>query len=517
MPSETPQPEESVVLRVVANSEFNLRLGNTLKGASSEELAKEGAKSAAGTGAGLALNLCNPLIGIGWILTCPAGVVVGAGVAVGGSVGAGIHGGAAAWSRTDIDMAKATWDRTKRNTILADELRDRLIETLHKSTSTRVLEAETGAEATGQPTDDSTSTVVLAVDIEDFFVSEVGEASPNLWLDFKVSGALYEFPDTRPLYIGGWYLHANLGDYYELINSGGLGLRSRMDAAFEKMAVAIANDLFTIEKPIALDGDYQPDGEVITSYAAVPTVSCVKFPGTLSSYLLYLEENGIADTDRKSSKPAAEDFSAMLAALNLSLERGELSNEEYMQKQREIVSAYTGRTGADSPQMTVRGRPVWQELQRGCVLRVAILPFAAEGPGSNSQVERDLLGFAGEFLISRGGLEMTYSYYQPENSVPATLDPGALWEGIIRKLPRKSKVYALADKLDVEVALTYLYSPRRSGGSASDLYSVEVYVFDLEYERMYHERGHERNFKRVTEQLFRQLIRDRRRSAGIGS
>jgi hypothetical protein len=426
----------------------------------------------------------------------------------------------AAWSRYDINMAQATWDRTKRQTLLANELRDRLIDTLHETTSTRVLQDETGAKATGQPTDDSTSTIVLAVDIEDFFVSEVGEASPDLWLDFKVSGALYEFPDTRPLYISGWHLHAKLGDYHELINSGGLGLRSKMDTAFENMAVAIANDLFTIEKPIASDGDDGLDGEVITSYAAVPTVSCVKLPGTLSSYLLYLAESGIADTATRSSKPTAEDFSAMLAALNLSFERGELSDEEHMQKQRAIVNEYTGRTGADSPQMTVRGIPVWQELQRGCVLRVAILPFAARGRGGGTgatQREGDLIRFSEEFLDSRGGFKMTYSYYQPEISVGAALDPGSLWEGNIQKLPRKSEIYAMADKLDADVALTFLHAGRTADGYAYDLYSVDVYLFDLEYERMYHDSGHERNYKKVTERLFKQLIRDRKPSAGIGT
>ena len=49
------------------------------------------------------------------------------------------------------------------------------------------------------------------------------------------------------------------------------------------------------------------------------------------------------------------------------------------------------------------------------------------------------------------------------------------------------------------------------------MYLVDVYVFDLEYERMYHASGHERNYKGVTERLFEQLIGDRKRSAGKGT
>ncbi len=150
MPIELRQRVDAVVLRVVANSEFQLDLGDTLEGASSEERAKEGAEAAVGAGGTFIAAGCNPGWAFLWVFTCPAGLVVGAGVAAAGSAGAGIYGGTTAWSRYDINAAKAAWDRSKRQLLLATELRDRLISTLHETTSTRVIENETAATATGQ-------------------------------------------------------------------------------------------------------------------------------------------------------------------------------------------------------------------------------------------------------------------------------------------------------------------------------------------------------------------------------
>ncbi len=88
-----------------------------------------------------------------------------------------------------------------------------------------------------------------------------------------------------------------------------------------------------------------------------------------------------------------------------------------------------------------------------------------------------------------------------------------VWDGgVVRKVPRKSEVYAMADQLNADVALTYFFAPRTADFYASDLYVVDAYVFDLEYERMYHDSGDERNYKGVTERLFEQLIGDRNRS-----
>ena len=522
MPGELRQRVDAVVLRVVANSDFQLDLGDTLEGASSEERAKEGAEVAVGAGGAFIAAGCNPGWLFFWVFTCPAGLVVGAGVAAAGSAGASVYGGTTAWSRHDIYAAKAAWDRSKRQLLLATELRDRLISTLHETTSTRVIENEAAATATGQPTHDSTSTIVLAVDIEDFFVSEVGE---DLWVDFDVSAGLYEFPDTRPLYKRRWLLYTELGDHHDLISAGGLGLRAKLDAAFDKMALAITNDLFVTEKLIASDGDDELGGEVVTTYAGipgvpdvpdVPDVSCAKSPDreeTLSSYRLYLVESGVADpeslntqgttgTDAEPSRPTTKEFTATLAALRLSFDRGELSGEEYMQQQRAVVDEYKGKTvGTGQPDC----------------LRVAILPFAARNPGWNSQAENDLVRFSKEFLGRKSRLKLTYSYYEPELGGGPALDPGSLWQGNIQKQPRKPRVYAMANRLNADVALTFFHARRTADGYASDLYLVDVYVFDLQYKRMYHGSGDERHYKMAIENLFGQLIKDRKTSSGKGT
>jgi hypothetical protein len=446
MPIELRQRVDAVVLRIVANSEFQLDLDDTLEGASSEERAKEGAEAAVGAGGTFIAAGCNPRWAIFWVFTCPAGLVVGAGVAAAGSAGAGIYGGTTAWSRYDINAAKAAWDRSKRQLLLATELRDRLISTLHETTSTRVIENETAATATGQPTHDSTSTIVLAVDIEDFFVSEVGE---DLWVDFEVSAGLYEFPDTQPLYKRRWLLYTELGDHHDLISAGGFGLRTMLDAAFDKMALAITNDLFVTEKLIASDGDDELGGEVVTTYAGipgvpdvpdVPDVSCAKSPDreeTLSSYRLYLVESGAlpaaeeargADHSRPSLLPGAR--------------RG-LGAQARMQQQRAVVDAYRGKTvGIGQPDC----------------LRVAILPFAHKSPGSTGATHREgeLLKFSRAFFGRRSDLKLTYSYYQPELGGGPTLDPGSLWEGgFVQKRPRTPRVYAMAGRLNADVALPH--------------------------------------------------------------
>lgn len=144
------------------------------------------------------------------MFTCPGGVVVGAGVAAVGSAGAAVYGLTTAWSREDIDAARAVMDRSRRQTNLANALRDRISRTLH--------DTNTVTTVTSEPVHGGTPPIVLAIDIDRFIIREVGETLPDLWLEFEVAGGLYEYPDTRAAYQRRWRLDTRLGDYHELVD-----------------------------------------------------------------------------------------------------------------------------------------------------------------------------------------------------------------------------------------------------------------------------------------------------------
>jgi hypothetical protein len=149
-------------------------------------------------------------------------------------------------------------------------------------------------------------------------------------------------------------------------------------------------------------------------------------------------------------------------------------------------------------------------------LRVAILPFATVDSSSTNLAEGELERVSREYIGRRGDLDITYSYYQPGIGGGPALDSGSLWRGGFNKLPRTSEIYAVADKLDANVALTYFHAPR-AGGFIYDLFLVDVYVFDIEYERMYHGRGDERDYKNIMENLFDDLMADRQKAGAPGT
>jgi len=91
----------------------------------------------------------------------------------------------------------------------------------------------------------------------------------------------------------------------------------------------------------------------------------------------------------------------------------------------------------------------------------------------------------------------------------------SIWKGgYVRKVPRESEIYALAENWDADVALTFFHRQRTGDPYASNLYLAEVYIFDLTHERVYHDSGDERSYKAVTEWLFEELVQDRDSYAG---
>ena len=164
---------------------------------------------------------------------------------------------------------------------------------------------------------------------------------------------------------------------------------------------------------------------------------------------------------------------------------------------------------SERPVATAEGILLQQKSQPE-YLRVAILPFARPRTrGTNSQAEFDLENFSRDFVNRQSSLRL--SSYDRELEV----ELASLWDGVVvRKVPRKFEVYAMADQLNADVALTYFFARRTADSYANDLYVVDAYVFDLEYERMYHGSGDERNYKEVIKRLFKQLIGDREHSTG---
>ena len=293
------------------------------------------------------------------------------------------------------------------------------------------------------------------------------------------------------------------------------------------------------------------------------------------------ESDAVAKAKTDEEAKAAADAKAVaesLAALKILHDQGVLSDEEYMQKQREIINEHTRKTQASlrgdvplttakaslpqevspsgataaatvtalsvtgekevsesippvavaaaasvgataGPEQVTPERTSSQQESQPEYLRVALLPFTAKFPNSNGAIflEPELEEFSRKFLGRRSGLKLTYSYYQPELGGGPQLNPAMIWKGNLNKLPKKSEIYSIADKLDADLALTFFHTLRTADWTAYDLFSVDVYLFDLAYERMYHGSGHERNYKEVTEHLFEQLVRDRQESTGKGT
>lgn len=140
-------------------------------------------------------------------------------------------------------------------------------------------------------------------------------------------------------------------------------------------------------------------------------------------------------------------------------------------------------------------------------LRVAILPFARPRyRGTNSQAEWDLKNFSRDYVNRRRDLTLSPPNHALEQ------EPDSLWEGgAVRQVPKEEQIYSMSNQLNADAAFTYYFAPRSADSYASDLYIVDVYVFDLEYQRMYHGSGDERDFKEVHAKLFDQLMADRER------
>jgi hypothetical protein len=143
------------------------------------------------------------------------------------------------------------------------------------------------------------------------------------------------------------------------------------------------------------------------------------------------------------------------------------------------------------------------------MVRVAILPFATSrtGMSQTNTAEQELSSFSNNFVKGQRDLTLKYSYYLPEFDQKLVGSLDSIWNrGVSTSTPRASEIYALRHYLDADVALMYFYKKRGAGRYQDELYSVDVYVFDLERQRMYRDRGDERSFKRATKRTLERLF-----------
>jgi hypothetical protein len=162
---------------------------------------------------------------------------------------------------------------------------------------------------------------------------------------------------------------------------------------------------------------------------------------------------------------------------------------------------------------------VSEEAARPERLGVAILPVAK--PRHLNWWDDDAFIQSGRKLVSgRPNLHLAYSYGSRGPEKDLSIRPGAVWKGDnFRQVPDRLGVFALKDRFDVDIALGFYSAPKKAGADAdsADRYRVEIYIFDLEFQRMYQGRGDERDYKKVTARLFDELLEDRSRTEGKGT
>lgn len=441
VPLEIRDRVDSVVVQVAANSEFQLDLGDTLE-TSAESRTNEGVKASTKGGVGTMAVGCHPQWNVFWVFTCPAGLVVGMGVMAAGSLTSAVVGHGTAWSEEDIAAANAAFAEIQLRDKLANEFRGHLVAKLEDNETVQIALHEGDGTGLAKPFERDPSRFVLAVDVEHFFISEVGEVSPDLWVDLEVSGAIYEFPDPAALYQRRWRLYSEMGDYNNLVSGGALALQSKLSAALDEMARTISDDLFPdghVEVP-GEKGEFA--GEVATLYVLTSgSASTAPLPSgdMLSSYRRYLDERG-------------------------------------------IVIASASQTAED---------------QGPKPLRVGLFPAAFFSPTLPSTTVNELsVNTALQiFVDSSAALEMSFDY--SKDSTKAKYTYGKIWTGsAVKKDPRVPGVRRAARLMDLDVVVMYWIKNVWAQNN------MDIYVYDVAADRMHRESGLQKDKERLISQAF---------------
>ena len=76
------------------------------------------------------------------------------------------------------------------------------------------------------------------------------------------------------------------------------------------------------------------------------------------------------------------------------------------------------------------------------------------------------------------------------------------------KVPQDSRVYDIGKSLHADLAIMYFYRKKTAGWYSSDLFYLNVYVFDINKGRRIQSKADERSYKRIVEQALKEVIRE---------
>ena len=485
----------SIGLRVFAADELEVDTGDTLSGSSAEEITSEWAAKSAGTGLGVAASLCNPAIGVAWILTCPGGVVVGAGIAFVGSVGSAVYGGTTALNEEEMDTARAAFNRTQQSTQLANAINRRVADALRAATHTTVIGPDPDHGNARASIETPAPTLMLALDVDHAALSTTGKVAATLWIDLQISGGLYQPPATDAIDRRIWRLNTELGSLRDLAAYGGQGLQDRLDDALDAVAVTIVDDLFMPGPPRSPEDGDSFRSDVVSIQSLAPGERDI-VPG---AYMLYLGERAPVEGDRSAvldgvpempakSTPSPDWYVAALSALALSHDRGEIDDDAYEENKREIIREYRSAT----LRQTAAGRPV----------RVAVLPFTSFPSNNYDAVFYDVIH---ELINNSPTLELVYSHYDPIFTKGRAGSKEDLWRGTITdKHLDGAAVTRSLSRLGADVAVLVSYRKRTAGWYGNEFY-FSLYIVDPAGDGIRTLEGNELNCEDVIRQALERL------------
>ena len=213
-----------------------------------------------------------------------------------------------------------------------------------------------------------------------------------------------------------------------------------------------------------------------------------------------------------------------LAALKVLHERGVLSDEEYMQKQRDIINEHTRKTRAsltdDAPLTTAGSSPLQEDSPGGATaavtskafdvtgeqqvsesiptITVAVFPFSRSLAGNFNIANFLLPAFAHQYISENRQLRLSASYYEDKDTKIGNKTD--YWSPTSR--PLESRIFSDGARIDVDVILMYSYSGKYT---IDDRFDVTVYLFDVRNRLTYELSGDQNNYKRITDSLFRKV------------
>jgi len=252
---ELSQRLDRVVLRVFTDTGIRIHsdeemLVGSAEGA--EYAAEKSVRTAGSAGGHIALTGCNPQFGVAWVFTCPIGIVAGTAVAVGGSlvgiVGGGVYGATQALSEEEIYSAAIELKKTKElfDRKLAGTFRGQLVSAVKAHTEVRLVDNDTADTAMRESYDEDDLPVILAVSITGFKIIQTGRLEPDLSLQIYVSADFYTVPEAGILYTRKWSYLTPIGDFYNLTENEGAGLKQGIETALETVANAVVKDLLPV-------------------------------------------------------------------------------------------------------------------------------------------------------------------------------------------------------------------------------------------------------------------------------